>query len=327
VLLRALAAATLATALLTACGGGHARRDGAILFTLGGRDASVEADGSGLRRIAPVGLVSPDGLSRLLPDGRLVTTSGARHVLGGGEARDFAWSPDGRRIAYSQLRGGAFALWTLDVASGHRSQLTHPPVGASDGAPRWSPDGRRLLFQRGGDVRVVGADGAGDRMLVASAHDAAWSPDGKRIAFVIVADYLVDDRLVVGNADAGDLHAVSEPGSFTSFAWRPDSRALAFTSLQGARFRLYLAEAPDFAPRPLLRDADSRPAWSPSGRMLAVAAGSPSAIWVVLPEQQERRRITGPGGSDPTWEPRGLAARSLGGAPLRHRYTPPPDGR
>src|SRR5436190_1158478 len=138
---RTLLAALAAVALLAGCGG-HDRRDGAIVFRLGERDAAVDADGAHLRWIPRAGLVSPDG-------------------------------------------------------------------------------GTRLLFERGGDVWVVQRDGTDAHVLLRDARDAQWSPDGKRIAFVKDAFYLVYDRLVVADADGHDLRAVSEPGSFTQFAWRP----------------------------------------------------------------------------------------------------------
>jgi Tol biopolymer transport system component len=134
---------------------------------------------------------------------------------------------------------------------------------------------------------------------------------------------MVDDRLVVANADGSRLRAVSEPGAFTQFAWRPDGGALAFVSNQGDRICLYVAQAPDFEPRSLLRDVESAPAWSPSGRSLTVAAGR--SIWVVDPKGGATS--LGVRGRDPRWEPRGLPATALRGTPLPRRYTPPPNGR
>jgi Tol biopolymer transport system component len=287
--------AALAVLLLAGCGGHRARRDGAILFTSAGRPAAIDADGGHARLLA----VAPPG------------------------ARER--SPDGLTIAFTDTSDAYSSIGLVDVATGHRSRLTHPPAFANDFDPRWSPNGKQVLFERTSDVWVVDADGANAHRLVTGARNAQWSPDGKRIAFVMDAYYMVDDRLVVANADGSRLRAVSEPGAFTQFAWRPDGGALAFVSNQGDRIRLYVADAPDFEPRPLLRDVESAPAWSPSGRSLAVAAGARPAIWVVDPKGGATRLDVD--GRDPTWEPRGRPATALRGTPLSRRYTPPPDGR
>jgi dipeptidyl aminopeptidase/acylaminoacyl peptidase len=192
------------------------------------------------------------------------------------DAHDFARSPDRRTVVYSALiPDGPYALFTRDVENGRRRQLTHPPLTGNDEAPRWSPDGKRLLFERGGDVHVVNADGTGEGVVAEYARDAAWSPDGSSIAYIKKAPYIVDERLLVASGDR--LRAVSELGSYTRYVWRPDGRALAYRSQQSVAVRLYVADAPEFRARPL----DDPPDW----------------------------------------------ARSLLGEPLRHRYTPPPDGR
>jgi Tol biopolymer transport system component len=66
--------------------------------------------------------------------------TGARLLTHVGDARDPAWSPDGRTLAYSA--GGDIWLLTPGVGS-HR--LTHD--GRSQ-EPAWSADGRRVSFSR-----------------------------------------------------------------------------------------------------------------------------------------------------------------------------------
>ena len=214
------------------------------------------------------------------------------------------------------VEGDYYALWTLDVASGRKTQLTRPPGLSNDAEPRWAPDGERLLFQRDGDVWVVGRDGRDAHLLLRGARDARWSPDGDWVAFVKDAPTLIDDILVVGRRRTAATSARSPSRAPTRSS--PGGRT-------GARSRSFAAdrpapalprEAPDFAPRPLLADAEGAPAWSPTGRRLAVAAGEPPAIWVVDAEDGDRAasRPAAPT-ADPTWEPRGLAARALGGCP------------
>jgi Tol biopolymer transport system component len=55
-----------------------------------------------------------------------------------------AWSPDGRRIAFSGLAGGFSDLWVVDLESAAVRKLTDDAF--ADLQPSWSPDGQRLVF-------------------------------------------------------------------------------------------------------------------------------------------------------------------------------------
>jgi Tol biopolymer transport system component len=56
-----------------------------------------------------------------------------------------AWSPDGRKIAFTSDRTGNFDIWVMDSDGGNQSQLT--THSADDGFPAWSPDGRKIAFE------------------------------------------------------------------------------------------------------------------------------------------------------------------------------------
>ena len=57
---------------------------------------------------------------------------------------DPTWSPDGRQIAFSALRGGATDLYVFDLGSGALRRLTRDAF--ADLQPAWSPDGRTIAF-------------------------------------------------------------------------------------------------------------------------------------------------------------------------------------
>lgn len=61
------------------------------------------------------------------------------------------FSPDGRRVAMSAYRGGAFHIWVMNADGSGLRALTDGPFDHR--APAWSPDGRSLAFcsERGGD--------------------------------------------------------------------------------------------------------------------------------------------------------------------------------
>jgi Tol biopolymer transport system component len=100
-----------------------------------------------------------------------------------------AWSPDGRRVAFSSSRGGVRQIWVADADASNATPLTAFTDGAA-GSPRWSPDGQTIVFDArpGGnsDVYVVRADGGTPKRLTqhpAQDHVPCFSVDGRWIYF------------------------------------------------------------------------------------------------------------------------------------------------
>lgn len=114
-----------------------------------------------------------------------------------------AWSPDGKKIAYSSGEaGGGYAHYARDIyvtnASGEadhtnqsRALATYIRGGASD--PSWSPDGTEITFTDTDktasktSIYKIEADGSGETPLAPKATDSKassdWSPDGEQISY------------------------------------------------------------------------------------------------------------------------------------------------
>ena len=64
------------------------------------------------------------------------------------DGRRFAWSPDGKDIAFISLDSGWTKIWTQPFNGGDE-RLAARVRGGSGDAPAWSPDGRAIYFSAG----------------------------------------------------------------------------------------------------------------------------------------------------------------------------------
>ncbi len=113
---------------------------------------------------------------------------------------EFAFSPDGKELTYTATPTPAreeawktdHDLWTVEMASGQRRQVTSNP--AADGCPRYSPDGRWLAYrkqERAGfeadrwQVVLWNRQTKESRSLTASwdrsVDSIAWTPDSRTL--------------------------------------------------------------------------------------------------------------------------------------------------
>jgi serine/threonine-protein kinase len=289
----------------------------------------------------------------VLPDSIFASSTGdseARllgvHAVDPWRPHSFAWSPDGRWIAYvngnpnwvwSANKAGA-SIWILDADGGEPVQVTNEEH--LNVSPQWLPDSRHLLFvsdrdgARGIYVVAVGPDGpqGPPRSVLPSsdAHSISISTDGRRLAysdFTAVQNIwsiaiprsgsvLIRDAVPVttGNQII-ESHDVSADGEW-----------IAFDSDIAGDFDIYKAPLEGVPSRPhLVADTPGDaydPAWSPDGTEIAFYAegsdgtGGESEIFVVPAEGGTPEQLTNfPAGDDrPTWSPDGVAIayQSLG---------------
>src|SRR5258708_5709941 len=154
------------------------------------------------------------------------------------DAYHFAWSPDGKSVAYVASRGKkdrpAIFMSLADGSGEHR--LTDPELRAD--RPAWSPDAKRiaLAVEHGAHstpqgLYVMSADGSELRNLSGKmdhVQSPVWSPDGKRIAFLVGKNS--DTQLFVVNADGSNLRQLTNEKKLycRQPTWSPDSSEIAF---------------------------------------------------------------------------------------------------
>jgi Tol biopolymer transport system component len=164
----------------------------------------MNIDGSGIRQLTREGS-RLDSEPTWSVTGRIAFTSELKGATGGtsdirvmnadgshlrslahssADEREPAWSPSGRKIAFSASQAPHRTwIYVMNADGRGRRALTHP-AASDDHEPTWSPDGRTIAFARTGssgkgDIFLVNIDGSGLRRLTTSgANDylPAWSP-------------------------------------------------------------------------------------------------------------------------------------------------------
>lgn len=98
------------------------------------------------------------------------------------------YSPDGKRLAFTSMRGGGLQIFVSNSDGSNPAQLTHFAVNT--GSPRWSPDGRYIAFDSDeagqGDIYIIPAEGGPARRFTPDdsyEELPSWSRDGRWIYF------------------------------------------------------------------------------------------------------------------------------------------------
>ncbi len=113
------------------------------------------------------------------------------------DARQPAWSPDGKWIAFFGYRDGGYDLWAIAPDGSNQRKLTWGNF--DDREPAWSHDGTRVAFSSdrgdplGSDYNIWVLDlrsGALQRMTKDPGQDTmpSFSPDDKEISFISTRD-------------------------------------------------------------------------------------------------------------------------------------------
>jgi TolB protein len=170
-----------------------------------------------------------------------------KRVTAKGPSYFHGWSPDGRWLVYTGIRGDELDVYKIPVTGGNEIRLTSAP-GLDDG-PEFTPDGKYIYFNssRSGRMQIwrMRPDGSGQQQITNDGFNNWFphiSPDGKSIAYIAFpADVAADDHpfykhvllrlMPVGGGPARVIaYVYGGQGTINVPSWSPDGTRLAFVS-------------------------------------------------------------------------------------------------
>ena len=162
-----------------------------------------------------------------------------------------AWSADGKRIAVATWMDDVSRQTEITVMASDgsdRKRVATPEDGGSCVCPTWSPDGKHIAYARvfgtpaRTELRLVNADGTGDKLLAENAGFPAWSPDGATIAFARMMPEKSRACLATMKPDGTGVVELTEPHADVAMltpAWSPDGKWIAYPAPVGGSIEIH----------------------------------------------------------------------------------------
>lgn len=218
-----------------------------------------------------------------------------------------AWSPDGRRIAFTSDRSGDPEIYLANADGTGLVRLTDSP--GRDAHPSWSGDGKTILFQSpraDGNVQIyrMNADGTDQRRLAETKGFCGVpveSPNARHIAFQCskalkdVGTAEAPWRIYVLDRGNPEPRLISTgPGNDQVPNWSSDGRRLIFYSDRSGANQLYELNTRrgTVSQRTFEPISHSAATYSPDGRRIAVMRAGPGGkgdLFVVGPKGRVTR--------------------------------------
>lgn len=217
------------------------------------------------------------------------------------------WSPDGRWLLYTSLRGRHHKLYVQNAFTGKEIKISNKTVIG----PRWSPLGNEIALtisslHGNSELYIMNISTRKLRRLTNNSRidvSPTWSPDGKRIAFV--SDRAGNTHIYVVQSDGTNIKRLTFKGKNESPAWSPKGDKIAFARSVNGNLDIWVMNPDGTQQRRLTSDShdDEHPSWASNGRHIAFKSdrGGYSAIYIMRAGGTNVFEVTK--GSNPSWSP------------------------
>jgi TolB protein len=237
-----------------------------------------------------------------------------------------AWSPDGKRVAFTDWTSGDNrSLFAMNADGTELVELSARLIDAD--SPAWSLDGSKIAFtgidsEHGYEIYVVEADGTRRSRLtdeadngVDGAYMPAWSPDGARIAYSAnryneASQTETQAIFTMGTDGSGRVQVTDGSKIDEGPVWSPDGAKIAFWRKSGDDSEVFVTNADGTG----LVNVSNHPAldwpasWSPDGTgvLLVSRRGGDYDIYLAAVDGGLTRLTDHPGDDlSPVWSPDG----------------------
>jgi Tol biopolymer transport system component len=150
------------------------------------------------------------------------------------EDYSFSWSPDGKKLTFSNPVGESSEIFTINIDGTELTQVTNLSRASQPPSiqPAWSPDGKKIAFVTY-DLFVVNPDGTGLKKLAEKMETMyvfaapLWSPDGKYIACKN------GDNIIIIDPISEQTKTITGDFPLGNYSWSPQSDQLAYFIFNG----------------------------------------------------------------------------------------------
>lgn len=222
------------------------------------------------------------------------------------------WSPDGKQVAYVSFETSRAAIFTQNISTGERRQVTN--FKGLNGAPAWSPDGQKLAFvlSKDGNPEIYTMDLNTGNFQRITRHfgidtEPSFSGDGKGIIFT--SNRGGQPQIYQMNLASGRIERLTFYGDYNARAsLSPDGETMVMVHRENGIFHIAAQNVKTGDLRVLTETKlDESPSIAPNGAMLlyATQANGKGILAAVSLDAGVKFRLPSKRGDvrEPAWSP------------------------